>query len=513
MWLLALALVSGAALAASVTSPTQAAQLVFDELLRGSIEGRQILVLPSLVEQGRTIDTWHQSVTVPFDGYLVLVDDMALANWEHPCRWVFVSAEGLTQIVNLSTPPVALDRMTVEYSDLPVVQNVDERQRLIDAWVPNPSEGNDPAHTYAWIISGGANQSNNHIRYYGDVQFLYMTLTDDYGYTDDHIIVCFADGTNPAIDNSSGQNSNPDLDGDGDTDIDYDATTAGVTSGFNAIDAMVSSDDHLLVFTTDHGGSGKSAGNNPPEVILNLWNSTLDDDTMEGWLNGISAASIHVGMEQCFSGGFLAEVIQGSGPRTFASAANGSEYSWAGNTFPQYDEWCYWWTGAFHGSVPAAGSYPGGALPGEPDMNSDGYVSYYEAAYRAEEWDAYAQSGQEHPQWDDIPDSIGDDYYLGGLIPTTGIEGGPVEIRPASLGCAANPFTGSAVFNFTLGADTNVNLSVMDMSGRTVATLASGPMASGEHSVPWEASSAPAGLYIIRFSAGGSVESMRVVKF
>jgi hypothetical protein len=505
--------IAGAALAMPVGSPGQAAELVRTELLRGMVDGRVLYSYPAALVEGQELDSWHGAVAAPFDGYLVLVDDMALANWEHPCRWVFVSPEGRLQAVDMTTPPMALQRMTVEYTDLPAPEG-DARQRILDWWVPNPSEGNDPEHTYAWIISGGANQGNNHIRYYGDVQFLYLTLTDDYGYTNDHIVICFADGLNPAVDNSDGQNSNPDLDGDGTQDFDYDATFAGITSGWNDIQSLVGPDDHLLLFTTDHGGNGKSGQDVPPEAYLNLWNfEEWNDDSYDTWIDTFDTISFNVAMEQCFSGGFLAETIPTTGgmPRTFTSAANGTESSWAGNTFPEYDEWAYWWVGAQHGSVPQGGSYPGGALPGEPDQNGDGYVSYGEAANCALLWDAYAQSGQEHPQYDDDPSSCGDDYYMGGDVPSQGVGDGQGPFATA-LSCVDNPFTGSATFVFSLSTPANVDLTVMDLAGRQVAVLAGGYLPAGSHSRTWNAADVPAGLYMVRLSSGGHVETARIVK-
>jgi len=498
---------------AAVSSPSDAARLVYDELLQGSVVGKEVLAWPADLAQGMLVESWHESVPVPFDGYLVLVDDMALANWEHPCRWVFVSASGDMRTVGMFTPPTGIDKMLVEFSDLPVSTPADG-QDILDWFTPNPRSTNDPAHTYCWIISGGYDQGNNHIRYYGDVQFLYLTLTDDYGFTDDHITVCFADGTNPAVDNSSGGNSNPDFDSDGDTDIDFDATMAGVTSGFNQIAANVGSDDHLYLFTTDHGGAGKGGQDLPPEVILNLWAAgSLNDDQMKTWLDAIPSMSTHVAMEQCYSGGFLGECVPGAQPRTFASAANGYESSWAGNTYPQYDEWAYWWIGAMHGSVPAGGSSPAGALPGNPDTNGDSYVSMGEAAAAALAWDAYASSGQEHPQYDDSPTSCGDLYYLGGPIPASIVEDGGLVPFTGNLSAMANPFFGSAEFRFTLAGSGHAELSIMDMAGRRVATLVDGFVESGEHTVAWDGASMPAGVYVVRFSAQGAVETLRVVKF
>ncbi len=509
-----LLVVAATGMSARVESPEQAADLVVSELLGGDCVGRIVQYIPEALPAGHGIDGWHDTIDMPFDGYFVLVDDMALANWEHPCRWVFVNPEGRMEIVDMLTPPMALDRMIIEFSDLPVPDE-EEPMDLLEWFTPNPRYTDDPAHTYAWIISGGANQSNNHIRYYGDVQFLYMTLVYDYGYTNDHIVICFADGLNPAPDQSGGLNSNPDLDLDGDTDFDYDATTAGITSGWTDIKAMVGPDDHLLIFTTDHGGSGKLMGYDlPPEATLNLWGSTWNDDTYDAWIDESDAASMHVVMEQCFSGGFLLETVPTTGgqPRTFASAANGYESSWAGATYPQYDEWCYWWTGAMHGSVPPAGSYPGGALPGDPDLNSDGYVSYGEAFDRSLAWDSYAVSGQEHPQYDDDPTSCGDLYYLGGVIPTSVVEDGIVLPASGNLAIASNPFSGAAVFSFDLAVQAPVDLAVMDLAGRRVATLAGGVMAGGQHSVPWDAE-VPSGVYIVRFTTQDLVETLRVVKF
>ncbi len=500
--------------AANVAGPRQAAALVVDDLLSSDISGRTVYYHPQAVYAGQGVDSWHETVVSPFPGYLVLVDDMALANWEHACRWVFVGFDGTMSVVEMQTPPNCLERLEVYMTSLPE-STLADGESLLDWFVPNPqTPANDPEHTYAWIISGGYNSSNNHIRYYGDVQFLYLTLTQDYGYTNDHIVICFADGTNPAVDNSSGQNSNPDLDGDGDVDFDYDAGYGGIWSGYNTLLSQVGADDHLFIFSTDHGGSGKGLTDDAPEAILNLWNATWDDDTYDVLIDGIPAATMHVAMEQCYSGGFLLETVPTTGgqPRTFASAANGYESSWAGNTYPQYDEWAYWWTGAMHGSVPAGGSYPAGALPGDPDLNSDGYVSYGEAADRALAWDAYASSGQEHPQYDDDPTSCGDNYYLGGVIGTgIGDAEGPA-ITGFSLTCSDNPFAGPAVISFELQAGTTAELEVLDLAGRRVATLAEGEMGAGLHEVSW-AADVPAGVYLVRFRSSDIDASLRVVKF
>ncbi|MCD4700617.1 MAG: C13 family peptidase [Candidatus Aegiribacteria sp.] len=392
--------------ASSIINANTAADMVFSEVLSGNITGRSIMVLDRIVTEGSIIEAWNDEVIVPMDAYLVLIDDMSYANWEHPCRWVFVGLNGEMKIIRMTSPPIDLESMTVSYTCLPQVDGKGQYEDFIAWFTPNvQSTAANAEHMYALIISGGASTGSNHIRYYGDVQFVYNVLAHDYLLPDDHIIVCFADGLNPAPDQSGGINSNPDFDDDGDSDIIYDATSAGVSSGFSDITSMVGADDHLFIFFTDHGGSGKFS-NSPPEVFLNLWNGQqLNDDNYQTYLEGITFASCHAVHEQCYSGGFLGETIAGTtgGPSSFASAASGYESSWAGATYPEYDEYVYYWTGAMHGSIPPSSGPGPGALPGNPDVNGDGKVSFWEAFDRAKAWDTYAISGQEHPSGTMIP--------------------------------------------------------------------------------------------------------------
>lgn len=514
--LLIVAVFAGCSLGAVVNSGSEAAALVMETMLT-DFTNKEVRSLDQILESGDIMGAWsYPGIIVPFDSYLVLVDDYAYANWAHPCRWVFVSPQGEMEVVRNFVPPDALPRMSVEYTCLPDPGcGRGQYEDFIEWFEPNvQSTSANAENMYAWIISGGANQGNNHIRYYGDVQFIYNVLVYDYLLPDDHIIVCFADGLNPAPDQSGGLNSNPDFDDDGDSDIIYDATLAGVTNGYNDIASMVGSEDHLFIFTTDHGGLGKGGFDNPPEVILNLWNNqTLDDDVFEDWLNDLTAASIHVVMEQCYSGGFLEEVIHPSAeqPRTFASAANGSEYSWAGNTYPEYDEYVYWWTGAMHGSVPPAGSYSGGALPGDPDLNSDGVVSMWEAYDRGKEWDYYAQTGQEHPQWDDTPDSCGDTYWLGGVIETS-VSDFNHGLPSVGLSISTNPIVSTANVSFTLPAASQATVEILDLAGRIVSRPVDGILEQGGHAVQAGLETAPAGVYVIRLTSPTGTETLRAVK-
>ena len=92
--LLILVVVSAFAFGSVVNSPTEAASLVM-ETMATDLAGKEVRSFDGLVTEGELLGAWsHPEVVVPFDGYFVLVDDYVMANWCHPCRWIFVSSEG-----------------------------------------------------------------------------------------------------------------------------------------------------------------------------------------------------------------------------------------------------------------------------------------------------------------------------------------------------------------------------------------------------------------------------------
>lgn len=74
-----------------------------------------------------------------------------------------------------------------------------------------------------------------------------------------------------------------------------------------------------------------------------------------------------------------------------------------------------------------------------------------------------------------------------------------------------NPFRGATDVVFTLARGATVSLRVYDVSGKTVATLASGWLAPGQHRVPWSAARMPAGVYFCRLDCEGGAETRKMV--
>jgi len=79
------------------------------------------------------------------------------------------------------------------------------------------------------------------------------------------------------------------------------------------------------------------------------------------------------------------------------------------------------------------------------------------------------------------------------------------------LGAARpNPFTGTTRFTVSLPAEAELELSVHDVAGRRVATLAHGRFAAGERDFRWDATGAHDGVYFVRLVVDGHVLTSRV---
>jgi hypothetical protein len=386
---------------AQVANPVAARDLVLDELLRGDTDGIRIMVHPELLAPGTDVLTWHRTALVtPSPGYVVFIDDYAFANFEHPCRYVFVDGEtGAFKVTPASTPPRGmlawLEMETEAFRVLTNAKNTRAPRSLQPA--SSPRETLRGGEYYAILMNGGADSGNNHVRYWNDLSNIYITLVDVYGYKDENIIVLCSDGLDPTPDQSNGMNSHPDLDGDGDDDIMYSCVHSNVQSVFTQMIAQLTASDQLFVYTTDHGSS-----NGGWNTYLNLWNyESLTDAQLASMMAALPQCDMITTMEQCYSGGFEDNVSVTSG-RVFSSACAHDELSWAMPPDYAYDTYVFFWTAAVKGED----AY---GIPCDADANSDGKVSMQEAFLYAELHDISAET----PQYNSMPSGLGDSVFLG----------------------------------------------------------------------------------------------------
>jgi hypothetical protein len=74
-----------------------------------------------------------------------------------------------------------------------------------------------------------------------------------------------------------------------------------------------------------------------------------------------------------------------------------------------------------------------------------------------------------------------------------------------------NPFSDLTIIQFAIHHREHITLKIYDVLGREVATLVDGEMEAGEHSVVFDASNLPSGVYFYRLQAGNFVEQKKMV--
>jgi len=73
-----------------------------------------------------------------------------------------------------------------------------------------------------------------------------------------------------------------------------------------------------------------------------------------------------------------------------------------------------------------------------------------------------------------------------------------------------NPFNPETVIPFAVPETAHVTLTVYDLLGRIVAELLDRTLSAGRHTVTWEATNHPTGIYIVRLQSGSTVKTRRV---
>lgn len=74
-----------------------------------------------------------------------------------------------------------------------------------------------------------------------------------------------------------------------------------------------------------------------------------------------------------------------------------------------------------------------------------------------------------------------------------------------------NPFNGHTTISFTLPRSDRVTIRIYDLLGREQAYLLSREMEAGVHTVPWDASAQPSGMYFYQVQAGNQAATRKLI--
>jgi hypothetical protein len=120
-----------------------------------------------------------------------------------------------------------------------------------------------------------------------------------------------------------------------------------------------------------------------------------------------------------------------------------------------------------------------------------------------------------HVVWMDDRDGNSEVYYKRNPTgnPTTGIaeRGEGTAAHFALLQNYPNPFNPATTISYSLPRTGAVSLKVYNVMGQEIAVLADGVHGAGDHTVTWNAEHVASGVYFCRLSAGGFVETKRLV--
>ena len=85
----------------------------------------------------------------------------------------------------------------------------------------------------------------------------------------------------------------------------------------------------------------------------------------------------------------------------------------------------------------------------------------------------------------------------------------PIKIR--YLENFPNPFNSATTINFSQSEPGAVNLYIYNIQGQIIAELSNGYYEAGEHTISWDASDYPSGVYFARLEAGGLSRTAKMV--
>jgi hypothetical protein len=324
-------------------------------------------VIDDLQKAGATLMAHRQSIAIDRDTAVVFADDEPQANWAHQCRYLLYATDSgkLYREVPARFPPFLVEPPPhIRAFHQPIIMKAGEIHPVPPA-IRLPFRVRD-GRRYAILYSGASNY-----RHVNDLEFLYRSLIDHYGFLASDIAVLNYNG-NLAWSGSPAPSNWPDGTPGGSPyrmKVTGKGTRADLEAALDSVKAKLQAKDLLLIHTNNHGGHNGTSSY--------LCVQSGPDYTATDFAAKLATfpryAGLMVMMEQCHAGGFNDLVIERSTAdrTTFAAAATEHNSSWGAADF---DYFARDWIAAMAKHDPF-----GHALAMDPDFSHNGKISAQEA--------------------------------------------------------------------------------------------------------------------------------------
>jgi hypothetical protein len=364
------------------------------------------------LEKGVKLKAGMREVDLPRKTAVVLVDKNPIMNWGHPCEHLLFDSETgeLYNRIEADFPPDDFITNPENFEGFltPVKRdNILAGKKLVIAPVPAITNAlvNARGERYAILFSGLSD--NRHVN---DMEFLYRTLIDIYGFSAANITVLNHNGTLTYNGDPKPVTTWPGDDTAYRMPVDDTGTGGALEDALDDLAARLEKDDFLFIHTNNHGYG-------PPDPLYPV--SGLCCYGVPNWVQYSSTdfgnklaelpefAVLMVMMEQCHSGGFRDAIINNSTAKWthFSAACRADRNSNGGADF---DPFALDWIAA------VTGQYADGtALSQVVDINGDGRISATEAHTYANAVVVPHWGYSDTPVTAESPASAGDYIFLG----------------------------------------------------------------------------------------------------
>lgn len=353
-----------------------------------------------IIDAGTKLIVGQEQHVVNRKSALIFADHAPLLNWGHDCEYLLFDTENgrLLEKVPSQFPPLDFEFNRYLFEDIFTPVRFEPSQTITDV-IAGALKGTFlpfiQGERYAILFSG---MSNN--RHVNDMEFLYRTLIDTYGFKAANIFVLNHDGT---LNYNGGPTPIVAWPGDG-TAYRMKVDGKGIQADFEKILEKVgkklSEKDFLLIHTNNHGGHDGTQSN---LCTYPSWAAYTASDFAAKIKKLPKFDTLMVMMEQCHSGGFINPILTNSPAKSTHVAAACVELnnSAGGADFDPYAlDWIAGVTGHYGDNS---------NLKQNIDTTADGRISASEAHNYAKA----VKVAFDTPVSGDSPVNCGDKMFLG----------------------------------------------------------------------------------------------------